>query len=67
MKSEARPESGKEVKDAKAKKAKSARWRTHQYCEDYVNFVGDMMYPKTKLGPYGFEPEKGRVSLYRDY
>jgi hypothetical protein len=29
--------------------------------EDYVNFVGDMMYPKRLFGPYGYSAEKGRV------
>ena len=24
--------------------------------EDYVNLVGDMMYPGTRLGSYGFDP-----------
>jgi hypothetical protein len=25
--------------------------------EDYVNFVGNVMYPATKMGPYGYNPE----------
>lgn len=32
--------------------------------EDYVNVVGDLMYPKTTFGPYGYAPENGRVCVY---
>jgi hypothetical protein len=31
----------------------------------YVNLVGEMMYPKTTYGLYGYAPEDGRVSLFR--
>ena len=31
--------------------------------EDYVNFVGDMMYPKRNFGPYGYDLSQGRVPL----
>ncbi len=31
--------------------------------EDYVNLVGNLMYPQQCLGPYGYKPEKGRVSI----
>ncbi|KAG7354336.1 hypothetical protein IV203_003692 [Nitzschia inconspicua] len=33
------------------------RWRVHQIADDYVHFVGNVMYPATKMGPYGFNPE----------
>lgn len=33
--------------------------------DDYVNLVGDIMYPRTELGPYGYDPQKGRVSDHR--
>lgn len=32
--------------------------------EDYINFVGDLMYPKIVFGPYGYNPEKKRVRLF---
>jgi hypothetical protein len=31
--------------------------------EDYVNFVGKIMYPGTKLRPYGFDPDKRAYPL----
>lgn len=31
--------------------------------EKYVEFVGGMMYPKSTTGPFGFQLDKGRVSL----
>ena len=30
--------------------------------EDYINFVGELMYPKFEFGSYGMDPERGRVS-----
>lgn len=30
--------------------------------EDYVNLVGDMMYPKVGFGPYGYDTAKVRSS-----
>ena len=33
--------------------------------EDYTNFVGELMYPKTVFGPYGSVPEEGRFCLSR--
>lgn len=41
------------------------RWRPHRMTEDYVNLVGDLMYPKTLFGPYGFDPTKGRFPVER--
>jgi hypothetical protein len=32
--------------------------KVHQMVEDYVDFVGKVMYPATKLRPYGFDPDK---------
>mmetsp|Transcript_81 Transcript_81/g.110 ORF Transcript_81/g.110 Transcript_81/m.110 type:complete len:186 (+) Transcript_81:84-641(+) len=41
------------------------RWRPHGVTEDYVNVVGEIMYPKQKLGPYGYDAEKGRFPIDR--
>jgi hypothetical protein len=41
------------------------RWRMHRMSEDYVNLVGDLMYPKTLFGPYGYNIEEGRFSVDR--
>ena len=32
------------------------RWRIHRQTEDYVNLVGDIMYPDTKFTPFGTDP-----------
>lgn len=29
--------------------------------EDYVNFVGDLMYPKKKFGTFGYNLAKSKV------
>ncbi len=39
--------------------------RPHVISEDYVNFVGDIMYPQNKFGSYGFDPNAGRFSVER--
>ncbi|KAJ1428241.1 hypothetical protein B484DRAFT_449989 [Ochromonadaceae sp. CCMP2298] len=39
------------------------RWRPHGVTEDYVNIVGEIMYPKSNLGPYGFDAENGRFPM----
>ena len=36
--------------------------RPHGITEDYVNVVGEIMYSKQTLGPYGYDAEGGRVS-----
>lgn len=41
------------------------RWRTHRVTEDYVNFVGDIMYPKTVYAAYGYDATKGRFPFER--
>lgn len=41
------------------------RWITHGLTEDYVNIVGELMYPKTLFGPYGFSSSEGRFPLER--
>ena len=38
------------------------RWRAQRMAEDYVNLVGDMMYPKVGFGPYGYDTAKVRSS-----
>lgn len=37
--------------------------RPHGITEDYVNIVGELMYPKQPVGPYGFDSENGRVRI----
>ena len=36
--------------------------RPHGITEDYVNIVGEIMYPKNTLGPFGYDADVGRVS-----
>lgn len=36
------------------------RWRAQRMAEDYVNLVGDMLYPKVGFGPYGYDTAKVR-------
>lgn len=36
------------------------RWRAQRMTEDYVNLVGDMMYPKVGFGAYGYDTDKAR-------
>ena len=39
--------------------------RPHRMAEDYVNLVGELMYPKQTFGPYGHRPEEARYPLNR--
>jgi len=39
--------------------------RPHKMTEDYTNFVGELMYPKTTFGPYGTAPDKSRFPVSR--
>eukprot|EP01038_Epipyxis_sp_PR26KG_P014325 gene14325-19216_t len=41
------------------------RWRTHRMTDDYVNLVGDIMYPSIEYGTYGYDNEKGRFPVDR--
>lgn len=41
------------------------RWRAQRMAEDYVNLVGDLMYPKVSFGPYGYDMAKGEIPLER--
>jgi len=41
------------------------RWRAQKMAEDYVNLVGDLMYPKVSFGPYGYDTVKGEIPLER--
>lgn len=41
------------------------RWRPHRATEDYVNFVGDIMYPKTVFPAPGYDASKGRFPFER--
>lgn len=36
------------------------RWRVQRMAEDYVNLVGDIMYPKVGFGSYGYDTAKVR-------
>lgn len=40
--------------------------RPHGITEDYVNIIGEIMYPKQTFGPYGYDAENGRVRSYRN-
>ena len=46
-------------------KETAPRWKTHQMAEDYVNMVGKMMYPSTKLRPYGYDIKNREYPLER--
>ncbi len=37
----------------------------HRMTEDYVNVVGDLMYPKKVFGPFGYHEEQGLLPLVR--
>eukprot|EP00934_Nitzschia_sp_Nitz4_P003610 Nitzschia sp. Nitz4//scaffold1_size375055//310690//311598//NITZ4_000325-RA/size375055-processed-gene-0.463-mRNA-1//-1//CDS//3329541192//3600//frame0 len=39
------------------------RWIVHQITEDYVDFVGRMMYPGTQFKPYGFDVQNRAYPL----
>ena len=41
----------------------SVQGKRSQNTEDYVNFVGDIIYPKKIYGPYGFHADKLRVII----
>ncbi|GAB5034190.1 myb dna binding protein transcription factor-like protein [Nannochloropsis oceanica] len=41
------------------------RWRSQKMAEDYINLVGDLMYPKVGFGPYGYDAVKGEIPLER--
>lgn len=41
------------------------KWRVPKMAEDYVNLVGDLMYPKVSFGPYGYDLAKGELPLER--
>ena len=44
---------------------KKERLKKARITEEYVNFVGDIMYPKKVFGPYGHQPEKNRFPVER--
>ena len=46
-------------------KETAPRWKTHQMAEDYVDMVGKMMYPSTKLRPYGYDIKNREYPLER--
>jgi hypothetical protein len=39
--------------------------KTQLVTDHYISLVGDLMYPKTKFGPYGHQPEKKRYPVTR--
>ena len=41
------------------------RWRPNRVLEDYVNLVGDMMYPKLVYPAYGYDSNKSRFPFER--
>mmetsp|Transcript_29598 Transcript_29598/g.28326 ORF Transcript_29598/g.28326 Transcript_29598/m.28326 type:complete len:189 (+) Transcript_29598:238-804(+) len=58
-----------DIKDLPMKIANFMRLRERckksKITEDYVNFVGNVMYTKKQFGPYGFNPEKCRFPIER--
>jgi hypothetical protein len=40
---------------ARSGMANGGRWRSHQMAEDYVNAVGQLVYPGTRFRPYGYD------------
>lgn len=42
------------------------RWRAQRMTEDYVNLVGDIMYPKVGFGAYGYDTDKARAERSMD-
>ena len=50
-----------EGKTGKSDYNKKERWVSHKMTEDYVNFVGDLMYPKKKFGTFGYNSDKLKV------
>merc|ERR1719354_1291729 len=36
------------------------RWRAHRIAEDYMDLVGNMMYPATYLSQFGYDPVTGQ-------
>lgn len=52
------------MKSPKTKrKKKNERWITNQINEDYVNLVGDIMYPKSKFHYSSTNPPEGKFPL----
>jgi len=39
---------------------KDERWRAHRIAEDYMDLVGNMMYPATYLSQFGYDPVTGQ-------
>ena len=48
-----------------ASSSPNKRWRSHQMVEDYVDCVGKIMYPSTKLRPYGYDTFNREYPLER--
>mmetsp|Transcript_16819 Transcript_16819/g.26235 ORF Transcript_16819/g.26235 Transcript_16819/m.26235 type:complete len:373 (-) Transcript_16819:237-1355(-) len=44
---------------------KEFRWRAHRAAEDYVTLVGNIMYPGTYMGPFGYSHEQGKYPVER--
>ena len=56
---------GKDVEKVKTNTVKKERLKKFKIAEEYINFVGDIMYPKKTFGAYGFHPEKTRFPVER--
>lgn len=56
---------GKDVEKVKTHAVKKERLKKFKIAEEYINFVGDIMYPKKTFGAYGFQPEKTRFPVER--
>lgn len=46
-------------------KIKEYRWRAHRAAEDYISLVGDLMYPGTYMGAFGYSHEQGNYPVER--
>jgi len=49
----------------KSSNTKEFRWRAHRAAEDYVTLVGNIMYPGTYMGPFGYSHEQGKYPVER--
>ena len=43
----------------------SNRWKAHRKAEDYISLVGEMVYPQTHFGPFGYDFSRGQYPLER--
>jgi len=39
------------------------RWRAHRIAEEYIDLVGNVMFPGTFLAPFGYDPASGQYPI----